>query len=184
MTYYTVPFQLAQRLVILPSALSLALFPRMSAANGPEGRRLAMRALQSLTVDVMPMTVAGVVLIGPFLRLWIGQEFSAIASTPAQILLVAFSMNGLALVPFINLQARSRPDFIAKCHLAELVPYLIILVAAARCWGRRRCFRLRAAHDRGLRFAPVVSGVVVDEYRDVEGSGPVVDLRILCSLGT
>ena len=68
------------------------------------------------------MTVAGVVLIGPFLRLWIGQEFSAIASTPGQILLIGFSINGLALVPFINLQARSRPDLIAKCHLAELVP--------------------------------------------------------------
>jgi O-antigen/teichoic acid export membrane protein len=149
-TYYTVPFQLAQRLVILPSALSLALFPRMSAANGPEGRRLAMRALQSLTVVVMPMTVAGVVLIGPFLRLWIGQEFSAIASTPAQILLVAFSMNGLALVPFISLQARSRPDLIAKCHLAELVPYLIILVAAlhvAGVSGAAFAFALRTFAD-------------------------------------
>ena len=134
-TFYTVPFQFAQGLVILPSALASALFPRMSAADGPEGRRLATRALQSLTVVVAPMTVAGVVLIGPFLRLWIGQEFSAIASTPAQILLIAFSINGLALVPFINLQARSRPDLIAKCHLAELVPYLIILVAALHVAG-------------------------------------------------
>jgi O-antigen/teichoic acid export membrane protein len=152
-TFYTVPFQLAQRLVILPSALALALFPRMSAVDGPEGRRLATRALQSLNVVVTPMTVAGVVLIGPFLRLWIGQEFSAIASTPAQMLLIAFSINGLAQVPFIKLQARSRPDLIAKCHLAELIPYLIILAAAlhvAGVSGAAFAFALRTFADYAL----------------------------------
>jgi O-antigen/teichoic acid export membrane protein len=149
-TFYSVPFQLAQRLVILPSALALALFPRMSAADGPEGRRLAARALQSLNVIVTPMTVAGVVLIGPFLRFWIGQEFSDIASTPAQMLLIGFSINGLALVPFINLQARSRPDLIAKAHLAELVPYLMILAGAlhvAGVSGAAFAFALRTSAD-------------------------------------
>lgn len=152
-TFYTVPFQLAQRLVVLPSALAGALFPRMSAADGPEGRRLAARALQSLNVVVTPMAVAGVVLIKPFLGLWIGPEFSAIASTPAQILLVAFLINGLAQVAFINLLARSRPDLIAKCHLAELVPYLIILVAAlhvAGIAGAAFAFALRTFADYAL----------------------------------
>jgi O-antigen/teichoic acid export membrane protein len=151
--YYTVPFQLAQRLVILPSALASALFPRMSAADAREGHRLATRALQSLNVVLTPIAVAGVVLIGPFLRLWIGPEFSAIASAPAQILLLAFSINGLALVPFISLQARSRPDLIAKCHLAELVPYLIILFAAlhvAGVSGAAFAFAVRTFADYAL----------------------------------
>jgi hypothetical protein len=69
------------------------------------------------------------------------------------MLLIGFSINGLAQVPFNNLQARSRPDLIAKCHLAELVPYLIILAAAlhmAGVSGAAFAFALRTFADYAL----------------------------------
>ena len=44
-TYYTVPFQLAQRTAILPGSLTSALFPRFAAANKEESEQLSGLAI-------------------------------------------------------------------------------------------------------------------------------------------
>jgi hypothetical protein len=38
-------------------------------------------------------------------------------------------------VPFAKLEAGGRADTIAKCHLAELLPYLILLFVGLHFWG-------------------------------------------------
>jgi O-antigen/teichoic acid export membrane protein len=133
--HYTVPFQLAERTSLLPSALSTALFPRMAVADAAEGRQLAGSAIRSLAVVVTPLTAIGILMIEPFLGWWLNPEFAAAAGLAGQLLLLGFWINAFALVPFASLQAAGRPDIVAKCHLIEVFPYLLLLYVGLRFFG-------------------------------------------------
>ena len=149
-TYYTVPFQLAERSAMLPSALSSALFPRLAVSGTAEARQLAVTAIQSLAVVMTPLMLVGVLLIEPFLRWWLNPEFATHAGLTGQILLLGFWINSFARVPYGQLQAAGRPDVVAKCHVAELVPYLALLYVGLHFWGlpgAALAFGLRAFAD-------------------------------------
>ncbi len=134
-TYYTVPFQLAERFTILPGALTTALFPRLALAGKEETNHLATIAIRSLAVVMTPLVLMGVLLIEPFLGWWLNSEFALKAGLTAKILLVAYWINSFARVPYAVLQAAGRPDVVAKCHLGELIPYLLLLCVALHYWG-------------------------------------------------
>jgi len=134
-TYYTVPFTLAERSSILPGALTSALFPRLAMAGRAEGRELATRAIRSLAVVMTPVMLIALLLVKPFFGLWINAEFADNANVTAQILLLGYWINGFARVPYAQLQAAGQPDVTAKLHLAELIPYLILLYAGLHFWG-------------------------------------------------
>jgi O-antigen/teichoic acid export membrane protein len=126
-TYYTVPFQLAERSTIISGALSSALFPRFAAATRQEEHRLALEALHTLVVVMTPLVAAGLLLIEPFLSLWITPAFAQQSARLGQIILLGFWANSFAIIPLAQLQARGRPDLVAKCHLAEVLPYFALL---------------------------------------------------------
>lgn len=133
--HYTVPFQLAERTSLLPSALSTALFPRMAASDAAQGRQLAGAAIRSLAVVMTPVAAVGILLIHPFLGWWLNPEFAEHAGLSGQLLLLGFWVNSFAMVPYALLQAAGRPDTVAKCHLIEVVPYLGLLYVGLHCFG-------------------------------------------------
>jgi O-antigen/teichoic acid export membrane protein len=152
-TYYVVPFQLAERATLLPAALTLALFPRFAADSAAERRQLATLATRTLAVATTPPIIFALLVVDPFFRFWISPEFAANAYVTALILLTAYWINGLAYVPYTQLQAGDRPDIIAKCHVAELVPYVIALFLCLRFWGipgAALAFALRTFGDWAL----------------------------------
>ena len=154
-TYYTVPFTLAERSTVLPAALTSALFPRFAIASLVERQQLTTRAIRALSAAMTPVMLIALLLVEPFFRLWINPDFASNASVTARILLLGFWINGLAYVPFAQLQAAGRPDVIAKCHLAELIPYLIVLFVGLHFWGlpgAAAAFSLRTFADCVLLF--------------------------------
>lgn len=134
-TYYTVPFQLAERTTMLPNALTSALFPRLAAVGNDEAKQLATKAISSLAVVMTPLILIGVLLVVPFLRWWLNPEFALRAGLTAQILLLGWWINSFARVPYALLQAAGRPALIAKCHFAELIPYLLLLYVGLHFFG-------------------------------------------------
>lgn len=127
-TFYTVPFQLAERTNVIPVALSSALFPRLAQTGlGENGKALADKAIKSLAIIITPLFLIGIFLIDWFLTLWIGEDFASETSFVGQILLLGFWGNAIARIPHALLQASGKPDIVAKCHLAELVPYFFLL---------------------------------------------------------
>ena len=134
-THYTVPFQLAERTTILPGALTTALLPRLAATHPAEARQLAGMAIRSLAVVMTPAMLVGLLLIEPFLAWWLNPDFAARAGLTAQILLLGFWINAFARVPYAQLQAAALPGLVAKCHLGELIPYLLALYAGLHFWG-------------------------------------------------
>ena len=158
-TYYIVPFQLAQRTAILPGSLTSALFPRFAAANGKEREQLSRLAIQTLAVVMTPLFLVALLVVDPFFRIWISADFASKASVIAQILLLGFWINAIAFVPYTELQAAGKPGAVAKCHLAEVIPYFVALsLGLSLSRGAWSGVGLWAAHVRRLYAAALSCG--------------------------
>lgn len=138
-TVYSVPFQLAQRIAIIPSSLTTALFPRLSAAPPEEQKRLGGLAFRTLASLMTLPVLAGVLLIGPFLELWVGREIGGQAAPIGRLLLIGFWINAFALVPFTRLQASGSPDKVAIILLCQVPFYLAGLYFAMELYGIIGC---------------------------------------------
>jgi len=151
--YYTVPFQLADRTTLISRALASVLFPRFAALNRDQEQRLARKGFGVLVVFVTPLAATGILFIEPFFAWWIAPEFAQRSSLVGQIILLGFWINSFARIPFAQLQARGRPDIVAKCHLAELLPYFGLLYLGLHLMGlvgAAIAFSLRVVFDYAL----------------------------------
>lgn len=96
---YAIPFGLYQRLITVASGVAGALFPLVAEVKAlGHGDRLAQirsGGLRLLFLLTLPVVVCGVLLAGPFLRLWMGAEFAEGATVVLQAFLVAF---GFAMI--------------------------------------------------------------------------------------
>jgi O-antigen/teichoic acid export membrane protein len=95
--------------------------------DSAEAKALAARAVLSLGAIMTPIVVIGLLLIKPFLILWLGAALAERAAPVGQILLVGIWINTLAFIPFTYLQGRGRPDLPAKFHVMELLPFVATL---------------------------------------------------------
>jgi len=135
LTYYTIPFSLVSRAGALPGSLSDALFPKLSASSEKESFRLMDVAVHSVSVIMTPLIIASILILKPFLIWWVGSDVAMNAAPVGEIIAFGFWFNGLACIPVSGLLAKGRPDLVAKCHLAELIPYLVFLAFALYTWG-------------------------------------------------
>lgn len=152
-SYYTVPFQLGERSTLIANALTSALFPRLAAASPEEEQRLAKESLHVLLVAMTPLVVAGILLLETFLAWWITPVFAQQSARVGQVILLGFWINSFAKIPYAQLQARGRPDLVAKCHLIEVLPYLGLLylgLSTLGLVGAAAAFALRVLVDFGL----------------------------------
>ena len=132
---YTVAYQLVKQTAMLPSALTNALFPRLSAASPTQRSQLGEKATRALSSLMTLPVLFGIFLVDPFLRAWIGPALAEQASPVSRALLVGFWANAFALVPFSTLQAAGRPDLVTKVLIGEIPPHLISLFPAMRWFG-------------------------------------------------
>lgn len=152
--HYTIAFQLATKIRILPASLSRALFPRFS-ENSTFSTDLAIESFSGLIAIMTPVIVLGVLFVGPFLSLWVGPGVAQQAGPVAQIILVGVWANSLAYIPFGLLQGTGRPGFVAKLLVAELLPFLAILYFSTMKWGvigAAAAWTMRAISDSLLLF--------------------------------
>lgn len=193
--HYAVPINLAIRSQVLAQAAARTLFPRLSRETIETGRHLTGRAALSLIYVFGAVCGPAIVVIGPFLDLWVGREFAHASTLVAQILLFGAWMNGVALLPYSQLQAQGRPNVTAHLHMAEIVPFLLCLwlliqhaglPGAALAWTLRvgaDCLALlwfaRSLHGMALRALPAVglmllSFIVAAGLQPAPASAPVL----------
>lgn len=133
--HYAVPMNLATRSQVVATALSKTLFPRLSRLAPEDARLLAARATTSLVYCFGALCGPAVIMAGPFLRLWVGEDFAGYATPIAEILLVGAWTNGIAFIPYTLLQGQGRPDLTAKIHAAEVLPFFAVLWALTAGFG-------------------------------------------------
>jgi O-antigen/teichoic acid export membrane protein len=132
---YVIPFSLAYRLIMVPAALTNALFPRFAVASEAELERLSLTALTAVSVVMTPIVLVSILGAGPFFNIWLGREIGPPAAEVAYILLPGIWANSLALVAMSILQGRGRPKFVAFAHLLETLPYAGLLYVGLTLFG-------------------------------------------------
>jgi O-antigen/teichoic acid export membrane protein len=122
--HYAVPMNLAMRSQVLATALARTLFPRISREEAGAGRLLTAHATVSLIYGFGAVCAPAVIVAGPFLIAWVGYDFGHQARPVAEVLMLGAWLNGVAFMPYNQLQAQGRPDLTAKVHAAEIIPFV------------------------------------------------------------
>lgn len=128
--YYSTPYDVVIRVLMIPAALIDVVFPEFSKyfGEGKSGiRRLYYKVSFHLFLIVAPICVFGFIFAHPLLEFWLGQDFADQGSSVIQILAVGIVFNSLARVSQALVQAAGHPDWSGKLQMAELLLYLIYL---------------------------------------------------------
>lgn len=171
-TYYTAPYEMVTRLLILPISLSMTLFPSFSAAGTIPKEELAylfIRSVKLLLLLMGPLVMIVVLFAGEILRVWLGIEFAEKSTLVFQILAVGVLFNSPSNVPYVFLQGYGRPDLTAKFHLVELilyVPLVWLLVSHMGIVGGALAWTVRIILDALLTFS--ASGRLMDRRSPFE----------------
>ena len=154
-TKYSVPFNVATRLWIIPISFARTAFPRLATLGREEAEEVAQSVGGSLFRLLTPLVILGVLIFEPFLHLWVGTQLGPEAPRIGEILLIGAWVDGLAYIPTVFLQAQRRPDVPAKLHMLEILPFLVVLWIGLKTWGVEGgalAWTLRATGDAALLF--------------------------------
>ncbi|AEC21701.1 polysaccharide biosynthesis protein [Pusillimonas sp. T7-7] len=151
--YYTVPVDVMVRLLIVPSALAGALFPKLTSVlqySRLEAAALYSQSLKAITIVMVPICL--VMAAGSYwgLALWIDAEFAARSWTIASILSVGILCNSIAFVPFSTIQAGGAARVTALVNISVVclyIPVLLVLVYKYGVVGAAIAWVFRAAID-------------------------------------
>lgn len=130
-THYSVPYELATKLLLLPIALSSALFPRFASQGAVSYEQAARTVAWLMCLPCMMLIWLG----GDILHLWV--QFDVVSeSTWALIaLVVGIWFNSVAQIPYAWLQARGFVRATVGLHLCELPFYLALTYFGAVHYG-------------------------------------------------
>jgi O-antigen/teichoic acid export membrane protein len=136
--YYTVPFDLAIRALIIPAAFTTSLFPRFSSllkSNQNEARDLFLISKKKVFVGMLLICVTMALFSKIGLSFWINTEFADKSWILLAIISVGIFFNGLAQVPHTLLQASGNVRTTAIVHLIEFIFYIVLLFILLKLFG-------------------------------------------------
>lgn len=140
LAYYTTPFEMVTRLLIVPGAITTALFPKMVVLHGGNDSSAGNAMLKGMALTLVfltPLVISIQVFAPELLGMWLGDEFVRYGALPMQLIAWGVLLNAMAQFPFAYLQSAGRPSWIARLHLAELPIYLLLLFFCLESWGIR-----------------------------------------------
>ncbi len=136
--YYAAPFEVINRLSVIPAAVMGVIFPAYSQLIGSGGAGLNTvyrRSLGFIAAMLAPPVIVIAVFSRPLLALWLGPEAAAQSAGVASILAVGMLIHGLIQPSFHLLQAAGRPDVPAVFQLVETPLYFVYLIALTLRFG-------------------------------------------------
>lgn len=151
--FYTVPYEVVMRLLIVPVALTSALFPALAhqLANGSDTvSKIYKDSYRAVICVMLPVCIIAGIGFQTFLNHWINPEFSASAWKIGTILCVGILFNSLGSLPFTYLQAGGQSKLTAIIHTVEVivyVPLLLVLLHLFGVVGAALAWSLRTALD-------------------------------------
>jgi O-antigen/teichoic acid export membrane protein len=136
--FYTVPFEMLIRILIIPSALASASFPRLArelSNNTLEAKRLYKKSLYFIALVLFGLCLFTALGSYKLLDLWLGSEFAEQGWMIVCILSIGIFFNGIAHVPFGLIQAAGDARTTAQLHIAEFILYVPLLLIGLKTWG-------------------------------------------------
>ncbi len=152
--YYTIPYDLLMRFLVLPIAIMGVVFPLLTQSLSKQAydgvEQALSKSLNWLLWLWLPVLSIAMIFAKPLLTLWLGDDTAIQIWQIAQVFLVGVFINGLAMILYNLLQAKGRTDLTAKFHLLELPIYAAVFVVAIAQWqllGAALAWALRAWLD-------------------------------------
>jgi O-antigen/teichoic acid export membrane protein len=151
--YYTTPYEVVVKLVIVPDAICSVLFPALAAAlatNRARAAKLCDQGEKAIFILIFPLALIFATLAYDGLCLWIDESFAQESYRIAQWLCAGVLTSAATNIPITVIQASGRPDLTAKLHLVELpfcVAMLFLLIQTFGVQGAAAAWAIRAAID-------------------------------------
>ncbi len=136
--YYTVPFEVLVRILIIPGALTVALFPKITALiniDAAAAKYLYLKSLRIVAVVLAPIVLITIACSHFGLSIWIGEDFADKSWLVMAILVFGIGFNGMAQVPYAAIQAAGNVRITALIHVFELIFYIPLLFASLKMFG-------------------------------------------------
>jgi O-antigen/teichoic acid export membrane protein len=139
LAYYSVAFTLAGMLTMAANAMIQSLIPAFSQlqSDGDHSKFQALysRGVRLILVWMIPAIVTLALIAKTFFTIWAGDDFAQHSVPIFQVLLVGLVFNVPAYIPYAAFLAAGRTDLFAKICFAELIPYIVLLVALTYYFG-------------------------------------------------
>ena len=137
-TYYTTPYEVVTKLLLVPGALTGVLFPAFSSTHlrNPEiTKKLFIRGVKFIFILLYPIIIILITFAYEIMDLWLGKIFAEESTLVMQFLAIGVLLNSIAYIPFTYLQGIGKPKIPALIYLIELPFYLVTMWLAIIQWG-------------------------------------------------
>ncbi len=159
-TYYTTPFEMILRALVVPGAIAGVCFPMFAEhaknANSEKSREIYWRSTKYVLWFMLLMLAVILPFADTILALWLNREFARQSANVLRILAIGVVINGLAHIPFAFVQGIGAAKVTAQFHLIELIVYLPLLyffIHLNGINGVATAWTIRAALDAVLLFS-------------------------------
>jgi O-antigen/teichoic acid export membrane protein len=166
--YYSTPFDIVMKVLIIPGAFVGVLFPVFSSTfmeDPQKSAKIYNSGLKIILLMLYPISLAIVTFAKEGLLFWIGSEFANHGFRVMQLLVIGVLINGVAYIPFTFIQGVGRPDVTAKLHLVEFifyVPCVWWLVTSYGIVGAGLAWVVRSSAD--AIYLLYYAGVIIKDF--------------------
>jgi O-antigen/teichoic acid export membrane protein len=126
LTFYSTPYELVSKLLIIPMSVVPSLFPYFSyhgTKRSSEVSDVTSRTIKYLFLLLTPPSALFIFFARDIMHLWLGPQFADISATVLQITTVVCFVNAFAYIPYTSVQALGRPDLKAILDLVAVPAY-------------------------------------------------------------
>ncbi len=136
--YYTIPFDLVIRFLILPASLTSVLFPRFSSLiqNDKDATiDLYKKSLKNVFVIMLILTILTILFSHFGLKIWINEDIANKSYKLLIILSIGVLFNSLAQIPYSLIQAAGNVKLTSLLHVSEFIIYTLLLIILVKLFG-------------------------------------------------
>ncbi|MDR3626868.1 MAG: flippase [Ignavibacteriaceae bacterium] len=136
--YYSTPFEVITKLLVLPGALTAVLFPIFSASfnnNQEIAKNILLRGIKTIFVIIYPIVFLIILFAFDIMKLWLGYKFASNSSLVLQYLALGILMNSMSSIPNNFFQGIGKPKIPTIINLLELPIYLPSMWFAIKYFG-------------------------------------------------
>jgi len=136
--YYVTPFEMLNRLTIIPGAIAGVLFPELTYLKEKDKEKFQYMYIHSIKIIYIITWLLFMIIIlfaNNILSIWVGDEFANNSATVMQLIALGMFVNCNAYVPYALIQASGRPDLTAKLSIFETIIFPIAIYYTAVGYG-------------------------------------------------
>ncbi len=137
MAYYSTPFEVISRILIIPGAIITVIFPKMSSNknDSPELKKIIKTSYILCASVISPILIFAGYFSSEILENWMGGTFSTQSSIILRVTCIGIFFNSLAHIPFAAVQAIGSPQGASKIHMFEIIPSALLFIYFVQNFG-------------------------------------------------